>query len=71
MVFESGCKHLSHYDTAMGALTVGVCATKVDAALDEAGGDIEIDYAIEVDCMLAGENTIRINVREPRPSSIP
>jgi uncharacterized beta-barrel protein YwiB (DUF1934 family) len=55
----------------MGALTVGVCATKVDAALDEAGGDIEIDYAIEVDCMLAGENTIRINVREPRPSSIP
>ena len=64
LVFEPGRKHLSHYDTMMGALTVGVSATRVRADLSDAGGDIEIDYALEIDCMLAGENTFKVSVRD-------
>jgi len=34
------------------------------ADLTERGGDIEIDYAIEIDHTVAGRNVFQINVRE-------
>ena len=34
------------------------------AELDAAGGSIEIDYAIEIDHAVAGENLFRIQVRQ-------
>jgi len=65
LVFERGCKHLAHYDTGMGALTIGVSASKVNAELSDDGGDIEIKYALEIDCMVAGENTFTVSIRDP------
>ena len=37
------------------------------ANLDERGGEIEIDYAIEIDHAVAGENMFHIDVREKEP----
>lgn len=65
MVFEEGRKHLSLYETPYGALTVGVSTRKARASMGESGGDIEIDYAIEIEHAVAGENFFQINVREP------
>lgn len=64
MVFQPGKKHLSLYDMGFGALTIGINAKKVKNALDSRGGTIEIDYAIEIEHMVAGENSFRIKVRE-------
>jgi uncharacterized beta-barrel protein YwiB (DUF1934 family) len=64
MVFEEGRKHLSMYETPYGALTVGVNTHKAHSNIGEAGGDIEINYAIEIDHAVAGENFFQINVRE-------
>lgn len=64
MVFQEGRRHLSMYDTPYGALTVGVDTHKAHSSIDETGGDIEINYAIEIDHAVAGENFFRINVRE-------
>lgn len=64
MVFEEGRKHLSLYETPYGAFTVGVNTHKARAAIGDTGGDIEINYAIEIDHAVAGENFFRINVRE-------
>ena len=64
MVFQPGRRHFSMYDTPYGALSVGVNTKKMKSTLTEAGGEIEIDYAIEIDHALAGENFFRINVRE-------
>lgn len=66
MVFQLGRRHFSMYDTPYGALSVGVNTKKMKSTLTEKGGDIEIDYAIEIDHALAGENVFRINVRESR-----
>jgi len=71
MVFEQGCKHLSLYETAEGALTVGVSAHRVRAAMTETGGDIEMEYALEIDNVIAGENRINIQVRESPEASAP
>ena len=64
MVFEQGRRHLSMYNTPYGALAIGVNTQKMHAAMDAAGGEIEISYAIEIDHAVAGENLFHINVRE-------
>ncbi|MEQ2456717.1 DUF1934 domain-containing protein [Flavonifractor hominis] len=67
MVFEEGRRHLSMYNTPYGALSVGVNTKKMRSELSPAGGNIEIDYAIEIDHAVAGQNLFRIDVREKRP----
>ena len=54
MVFQEGRRHLAMYNTPYGSMT----------DLTECGGDIEIDYAIEIDHTVAGRNVFQINVRE-------
>ena len=64
MVFEEGRRHLSMYNTPYGALAVGINTKKMRADLSAAGGSIEIDYAIEIDHAVAGENLFHIQVRK-------
>lgn len=64
MVFEEGRRHLSMYETPYGALSIGVNTKRMRSTLSEAGGDLEIDYAIEIDNLLAGHNLFRMNVRK-------
>ena len=64
MVFEEGMRHLSLYETPYGALSVGINTRRMRANLDAAGGDIEIDYAIEVDHAVTGQNLFQIHVTQ-------
>lgn len=63
MVFEQGRVHLSMYNTPYGALAIGVNTRKMKVDLNRAGGDLEIDYALEVDHAVASENLFHINVK--------
>ncbi|MDR1116692.1 MAG: DUF1934 domain-containing protein [Oscillospiraceae bacterium] len=65
MVFEQGQKHLVHYETEYGSLTVGISAKKVAAVLSDTGGDLEIDYSVEIDNAVASDNSLKVNVRFP------
>ena len=47
-------------------MTIGVNTRHLLARLTDQGGDIEVDYSVEVDHALAGRNIFRINVREAR-----
>ena len=64
MVFEEGRRHLSMYETPYGALSIGVNTKRMRSTVGEAGGDLEIDYAIEIDNLLAGQNLFRMNVKK-------
>ena len=64
MVFEEGRRHLSMYETPYGALSIGVNTKRMRSTLGEAGGDLEIDYAIEIDNLVAGQNLFRMNVKK-------
>lgn len=64
MVFQEGRRHMSMYNTPYGAMTIGVNTRHLLAELDDQGGEIEIDYAIEIDHSVAGRNTFQINVKE-------
>lgn len=63
MVFEEGRKHLSMYETPYGSLSIGVDTHRVKSTVGEGGGDLEIDYAIEIDNLVAGRNFFRMNVK--------
>ena len=64
MVFQEGRRHMSMYNTPYCAMTIGVNTRHLLAELDDQGGEIEIDYAIEIDHSVAGRNTFQINVKE-------
>ena len=64
MVFQEGRRHLSMYNTPYGAMTVGVNTRHLYAELGEDGGEIEIDYNIEIDHTVTGRNVFRINVKK-------
>lgn len=64
MVFQEGRRHLSMYNTPYGTMAIGVHTLHLLADLNDQGGDIEVDYAVEVDHALTGRNIFRINVKE-------
>ena len=64
LVFQEGRRHLSVYNTPYGAMSVGVHTRHLLAELNDQGGDIEVDYEIEVDHAMAGRNIFRINVKD-------
>ena len=64
LVFQEGRRHLSVYNTPYGAMSVGVNTRHLLAELSDRGGDIEVDYFIEIDHALAGRNVFRISVKE-------
>ena len=64
MVFQEGRRHLSMYNTPYGAMAIGVNTRHLMADLTDQGGNIEIDYAIEVDHAIAGRNVFQIKVKE-------
>ncbi|HWS41862.1 MAG TPA: DUF1934 domain-containing protein, partial [Pseudoflavonifractor sp.] len=66
MVFEEGRRHLSMYETPYGSLSIGVNTRKMRSSLGDSGGDILIDYALEIDHSVAGLNFFKINVREKK-----
>lgn len=71
MVFQEGRRHLSMYNTPYGALSIGVNTRRMKVNLGETGGDIEIDYAIEIDHAVAGQNLFQINVKSRENRNLP
>jgi len=64
LIFEKGQRHVSHYDTIHGAFTIGVFTNTMRINVDEHGGELRIDYHLEVDNADAGMNDFHMIIRE-------
>ncbi len=64
MVFEEGQKHISYYDMGFGAFTIGVSTKCIDKNLSDSGGRMKIDYAMEINNAVTGENAVCVDIRE-------
>jgi uncharacterized beta-barrel protein YwiB (DUF1934 family) len=62
LVFEQGRKHHSPYDIPMGTVNIAVAARKVGIALGDHGGEVAVEYAVEVDHAVAMETSLRVKV---------
>lgn len=63
MVFEEGRRHLSMYETPYGSMSVGISTRRVKNTIGETGGELEIDYAIEIDNLMVGRNFFSMQVK--------
>lgn len=63
-IFQQGQKHISHYDTTYGAFTIGVYANEVNINMNDSGGEISVDYELEIDNNKSGDNDFYMQIRE-------
>jgi len=63
MIFEAGKKHLSLYDTDIAGMLVGISTKKVDCNLTDSGGRLEIDYTVEINHEITGENLLTLDIK--------
>ena len=70
MEFEEGRKRYFLYETPFGSATMGLNTRRIVNRLGLHGGEIEIDYSVDMDDTIVGRNRFFIRVQEPRPSHI-
>ena len=64
LVIETGRRHICHYDTGQGSITMGIAADEIVANLDERGGSLHFSYNLDINASLFSKNTVNITVRE-------
>ena len=69
MVFQEGETHEGLYETPYGALPMRLYTRRLRAQLGEAGGELELEYDMELAGQSAGTTQFRLTVREEAPDS--
>lgn len=64
MIFEHGKRHISHYETPMGSFTIGVMADRIDINVGEDGGEVKIDYMLDINNSMQTLNSLSLNIRK-------
>lgn len=63
MIFREGIRHESLYQMEFGALMIAVQAQKIQTDLTEAGGTVDIVYAIEIENAASGTVEYHLDVK--------
>ena len=63
MIFMEGKRHESLYRIDIGALMIAVKATKVNTAVNEQGGSLDIHYQIEIEDTAMGTVEYHVEVQ--------
>ena len=63
MIFMEGRRHESLYQIDIGALMIAVKATKVQSAVNEQGGTVDIHYQIEIEDTAMGTVEYHLDIQ--------
>ena len=63
-IFEQGQKHMSNYDTKYDTITVGITTNIVRGDIDDKGGEVRVDYQLDIDDNKSGQNDFHMFIRE-------
>ena len=64
LLFIPNRKTTSYYDTQLGGFSVSVMSTDVDVDVSESGGEVRVDYKMDINDAFANETKISINIKE-------
>lgn len=64
MVFQRGRKHVFLYDTEYGSISMGVSTGRLFSGMTAGGGEVEIDYTLDMDSVVVSNNSFIIKIRE-------
>lgn len=70
LILESGKRHLCQYDTGYGRMMVGVFTNKVKSELGDLGGNLEINYTLDINSNLSSLNELFITVKEANKKDV-
>lgn len=65
MEFREGLKNYFPYETPFGQATLGMDTRRIRSCFNEHGGDMELDYVMNLDHAVAMRNKFRLTVTEP------
>jgi len=65
MEFREGLRNLFPYETPYGQATLGMDTRHIRSRFNEHGGDMELDYVLNLEHAVAIRNKFRIKVTEP------
>ncbi len=61
---QKGKRNICHYDTGFGNLMVGVFAKDIVSSLKENGGELKLNYTLDIDSIFQSDNEINISVKQ-------
>ena len=64
LVIERGRRHVCHYDSGAGVVSLGVAADEIVSHLTAEGGDVTFSYALDTGSSHISHNKVKITVRE-------
>lgn len=64
LVIERGTRHVCHYDSGFGSLSLGVAADEIQNHLTEAGGNLTFSYTLDSGQEQLSRNEVKITVQE-------
>ena len=64
LVIERGRRHICHYESGHGSLSLGVAADEIDNKLTERGGKLTFSYTLDSGQFQISRNQVKITVQE-------
>lgn len=70
LIIEKGTRHVCHYETGHGSLSLGVAADTIENNLTSEGGTLSFSYTLDADQdTVLSRNLVTIHVRRAQPNS--
>ena len=66
LIIERGRKHLCHYETGYGALTMGIYAEDIVNKLTAKGGNLKFKYRLDINSSALVTNELNVTVKEKK-----
>ncbi|MDD3430310.1 MAG: DUF1934 domain-containing protein [Oscillospiraceae bacterium] len=63
LVVERGQRHVCHYETGYGAVSLGVSADEISTNLTEKGGEVHFSYLLDMNTNSISRNIVNITVK--------
>ncbi len=64
LFLQKGQRNICRYDTGMGILMLGVFTNSIHSTLDEQGGELSLDYTLDINASVSSRNHIHVSVRK-------
>ncbi|MDL2252500.1 DUF1934 domain-containing protein [Ruminococcaceae bacterium OttesenSCG-928-I18] len=64
LIIERGRRHVCHYDSNAGVISLGVAADEIISHLTERGGDVTFSYSLDSGSSHISHNKVKITVQE-------
>lgn len=64
LIIERGRRHVCHYESGFGSVSLGVAADEIHNNLTEAGGEITFSYTLDSGEAQISRNEVKITVQE-------